>query len=164
MKRVCSFFAWDLPGSTWADGQEWPQLQRDEAKTGEYRESASPTNPELLEAAFVSPDSMRVTWRTVDEDVYGRDEFVKKYLIYRDDEPYGVDGSTLAGEVDAPDTSFTEQSAAVGDPNQGVFYRVMAEDPYENRSVLSDSTMGEIDFGLGETLKERVDRRKAVER
>jgi hypothetical protein len=134
---------WDLPGSIWADGQEWPQFQRDAARTGLYVELVAPVAPELFSLEVVPPDSLKLVWGTVDEDIYGRDEAVTSYLIYRGDEAYEDDWSTLAGEVAAPETTYTEWSGTVGDVDNNVFYRVKAEDMHGNRSALSNKTYGE---------------------
>jgi hypothetical protein len=145
---------WDLPGSIWADGQEWPQSQRDAARTGLYTEAVAPMAPELLSLEVVASDSLKLVWGTVDEDIYGRDEAVTSYLIYRGDEAYEDDWSTLAGEVAAPETTYTEWSGTVGDVNNNAYYRVKAVDMHGNQSTLSDSTMGEIDFNNSLVLRD----------
>jgi len=152
---------WDLPGTISADLQEWPQFQRDAARTGAYSEQVSPAAPEIVSLEVVDPDSLKLCWRTVDRDVYGREEVVSKYLIYRGDEPYESDWSTLAGEAAAPDTTYTEQSGTVGDIDNAAFYRVKAEDMHGNRSALSDTTCGEHEFsteGRGEVRKRQRER------
>ena len=87
----------------------------------------------------------------MDEDVYGRDEVVTSYRIYRGTAAFGVDGGVLAGEVTAPDTVFTERPGTVGNPSVHSFYRVTAEDQYGNESVLSDETVGEFERNTGNT-------------
>ena len=112
-------------------------------------------SPEVESIEVVSPDSLKLTWRTVLDDIYGRAEVMKKYLVYRGDEPYETDWSTLAGEVEAPDTTFTDHSGTVGDPNTGAYYRIKAEDMHGNRSALSDSIMGEKEFGTDGSLRKK---------
>ena len=140
---------WDIPGSINADLQEWPQFQRDAARTGLYTESVAPVAPELVSLVVVPPDSLKLTWGTVGTDVYGRPDYVSKYLVYRGDEPYETDWSTLAGEVAAPETTFTENPGTVGDIDNNSYYRIKAGDFHGNRSALSDSTLGEFEIDTG---------------
>ncbi|MCU0612948.1 MAG: VCBS repeat-containing protein [Candidatus Eisenbacteria bacterium] len=142
---------WDVPGLIWEDGQEWPQFQRDAVKTGRYAEGAEPAAPEVQGIQAAAPDSLRIRWGSVDEDVYGRDEVVTTYKVYRGTTAFGVDGSVLAGEVAAQDTTFTERPGTVGNPSVHSFYRVTAEDQYGNESALSDETVGEFERNTGNT-------------
>ncbi|MBN1425192.1 hypothetical protein JXA88_11615, partial [Candidatus Fermentibacteria bacterium] len=148
---------WDIAGSVWAAGQEWPQFKRDEGKTGRYRESASPQAPAVETIEVVGPDSLRIRWGTVHNDVYGRPEWLRRYRVYRGSAPYQATWGTQVGLVNAPDTTLVELPGTVNDPTLSSYYRVRAEDLYGNQSALSDETVGEFERSTGAAKgKEKV--------
>jgi len=153
-------YCYDFGGSHDPLRFDYPKFQGDLHNTGLNQDLISPVSPELLSVEKVEPDSLSLKWNTVRTDTYDRDEYVTKYLIYRGDEPYGDDWSTLAGEVEAPDTTFTHQSGTVGDTNTDVYYRVKAEDMHGNRSELSDDAYGEKEFGTNGREKKKTEERE----
>jgi hypothetical protein len=72
-----------------------------------------------------------------------------------------VDGSVLAGEVVAPDTTFTEQPGTLNDPNANSYYRVSAEDQYGNESAMSAETVGEFERKTGGAAKGKMGEQSA---
>ena len=158
--NVGTVYCYDFGGSHDPLRFDYPKFQGDLHNTGLNQDLITPVSPELLSVEKVEPDSLRLKWNTVRTDMYDRDEYVKKYLIYRGDEPYGDDWSTLAGEVEAPDTTFTHRSGTVGDTNTDVYYRVKAEDMHGNRSELSDEAYGEKEFGTNGSGKKKTEERE----
>jgi hypothetical protein len=102
---------------------------------------AAPTGPTVIKAG----DDIFLHWPPVDEDTAGCPEVIDYYVILRDIDP-GSLGMKDSLDVSA-DTSYLDQTAAVGDAGVQHYYAVVAVDGGANKSAFSEA-VGEFDKDL----------------
>ena len=110
----------------------------------DFSAPAAPTAPFAIKSA----DDIFLHWSPVEEDTAGCLEVVGHYVILRDTDPDSIGAEDSLGI--STDTTYLDQTAAVGNTGVQHYYAVQAVDEGGNKSALS-GPVGEFDKSLQST-------------